>query len=66
MQLDPIRLNGWQALRELRPHQDAILGRFDTGQGDDLKYRRVDVQRYPPLRRLLDQRPDPPDDIARS
>src|SRR6266481_6064044 len=66
LQLDPICSNDWQALRELRPHRDAALQNFGTGQGYDLKHRLVDLQVLLPRRRLLDKGPDTADDVAGS
>ncbi len=54
MQLDPISLNERQALCELRPHRDAVLHHFATGQGYDLKDRFVDLQALLPRGSFLD------------
>ena len=66
MQLDPISLNEWQALRKLRLHRDAVPHHFATGQGNDLEDRFVDLQAILPWRRLLDEGADPVDDLAGS
>ena len=47
LQLDSISLNERQALRELRLQRDAVLRKFATGQGNDLKDRFVDLQTHP-------------------
>jgi hypothetical protein len=33
LQLDPTCSNEWQALRELRPHRNAVLQNLGPGQG---------------------------------
>ena len=64
LQLDPVRMNERQALRELRPHPDAVLHHFAAGQGDDLNDRLVDLQALLPRGSFLDEGPDPADDLA--
>ena len=66
LELNPISLNERQALCELRPHRDAVLHCFATGQGDNLEDSVVDRNAVLPWRRFPDQRTDPTDDLARS
>ena len=44
LELDSISLYERQALRELHLHRDGILHRLDTGQGNDVEDRLIDIQ----------------------
>src|SRR5215472_12592285 len=64
LQLDPVSLNEWQALRELSPQRDAIPLNFAPGQGDDLLNDLVEVQQILLRHRPLGERTDAGDDLA--
>ena len=66
MQLHPIALNERQAVREVRPHRDAVLHRFAMDEIDHLPDRFVDVQAILSGRRFFDVITNPADDVARS
>ena len=44
LQLDSISSYERQALRELHLHRDGVLHRLDTGQGNDVEDRLIDIQ----------------------
>src|SRR5260370_20786251 len=66
MQLDPSALDTRQALRKLGPHRHAIVCGLCTGDSNNLKDGIVDRDGVLSCRRLLNERADPPDDLART
>src|SRR5216684_6700187 len=64
LQLHPISLDTRQALRQLRPHRDAIVCGLRTGESNNLKDGIVDLDGVLSCRRLLNECADSPDDLA--
>src|ERR1700748_1036867 len=64
LQLDSISLDMWQALRQLRPHQDAVVCDLGAGESNHLQDGIVDRYGVPSWGRLLDECADSPDDLA--
>src|SRR3981081_711734 len=63
LDLDPIPLWLRQFLIELGPDPGAVLAGLGAREGDHLEDRIVDIEALPAQRSLLDDIPDPPDDV---
>jgi hypothetical protein len=64
LQLDPVSLDTRQALRQLRPHRDAIVCGLGAGESNNLEDGIVDRYGVLSCGRLLNEGADSPDDLA--
>jgi hypothetical protein len=66
LELDPISLNAWQVIGQLRLHRDPVLHCFAMNQENDLQGRIVDIDGILPWRSFLYETMNPNDNVGRS